>query len=252
MEGTGRGTTGIEHANFQNYVVTNICRYYFELLPVLKDRPNMKPWYTNHSKQIDKGISSKETDVVRVYDNGEFSESDDSTSEFVTTVNVPNKANTVTQSSSSSDCEVVQKRSSSTSNSKDNSDKLSPLQAKELKRNIFRSKDRQINVKKRRGKGATDIGLEDEDKEFMVEQRKLKMKFDLDRHNDLKKQHMDMMNLEKQKLDLQKQEMTIRMDNEKNKKTLSNIEIFKARLEFKRQDPNIDDEFLDQYFSLDK
>jgi hypothetical protein len=51
---------------------------------------------------------------------------------------------------------------------------------------------------------------------------------------------------------LQKLEMNIRMDNEKSKKTLSNIEIFKARLEFKKQDPNIDDEFLDKYFALDK
>jgi hypothetical protein len=114
------------------------------------------------------------------------------------------------------------------------------------------SKDRQINVKKRRGKGTTKIGLELDDKEFMIEQRQLKMKFDLDCDNNLKKQHMDMMNIEKQKLDLQKLEMNIRMDNEKSKKTLSNIEIFKARLEFKQEDPTINDKFLDQYFSLDK
>jgi hypothetical protein len=114
------------------------------------------------------------------------------------------------------------------------------------------SRDRQINAKKRRGKGTSEIGLENEDKEFMIEQRKLKMKFDLDRHNNLKRQHLDMMKIEKEKLDLQKLEMNIQMDNEKNKKTLSNTEIFKARLEFKRQDPSINDEFLDQYFLLDK
>jgi hypothetical protein len=169
----------------------------------------------------------------------------------VATVNVAKQSNTITQSSSSSDCELVEKSSSSTSKG-NGSDKLSPLQAKELKKNVFLSRSRQINPKKRRGKTPDTIGIEDEDKEFMVEQRKLKMKFDLDRHNDLKKQHIDLMRIEKEKLDLQKLEMNIRMDNEKSKKTLSNIEIFKARLEFKKQDPNIDDEFLDKYFALDK
>jgi Cu2+-containing amine oxidase len=149
------------------------------------------------------------------------------------------------------ECEVVERCSTSTSKD-NNSDKLSPLQAKELKRNVLMSKDRQINVKKRRGKATTKIRLEEGDKEFMIEQRKLKMKFDLDCHNDLKKQHMDMMNIKKQKLDLQKLEMNICMDNEKSKKTFSNIEIFKARLEFKQQDPTINNKFLDQYFSLDK
>jgi hypothetical protein len=109
MEGTGRGTKGVEHANFQNYVVTNVCRYYFELLPVLKDRPNMKPWYINHSKQVDKVVNSKELNVVKDFDVGELSESNDSTSDFITTVNVPNKGNTVTQTSSSLECEVVEK-----------------------------------------------------------------------------------------------------------------------------------------------
>jgi hypothetical protein len=169
----------------------------------------------------------------------------------VATVNVAKQSNTITQSSSSSDCELVERSSSSTSKG-NSSDKLSPLQAKELKKNVFLSRSRQINPKKRRGKTPDTIGIEDEDKEFMVEQRKLKMKFDLDRHNDLKKQHIDLMRIEKEKLDLQKLEMNIRMDNEKSKKTLSNIETFKARLEFKKQDPTIDDEFLDKYFALDK
>jgi hypothetical protein len=109
MEGTGRGTKGVEHANFQNYVVTNVCRYYFELLPVLKDRPNMKPWYTNHSKKMSKQVQSQKENVNQDFGVGDVSESEESTSDFVNTVNVPNNVNNVMQSSSSSDCEVLEK-----------------------------------------------------------------------------------------------------------------------------------------------
>ena len=44
---TGGGMDGIELITFQEWVTTNICKYYFELDAVLKDRPNVKPWYTN-------------------------------------------------------------------------------------------------------------------------------------------------------------------------------------------------------------
>jgi hypothetical protein len=247
MEGTGRGTKGVEHANFQNYVVTDICRYYFELLPVLKDRPNMKPWYTNHDSAFNRNTDEKEDGD----NDGLCSESEESTSsDHITIVNVTNESNNTSETTSTSESEVIEKSSSSSSN-QNKTDKLSPLQAKELKRNVFMSRDRQINPKKRRGKTGTTAGMDDEDKQFMVDQRKLKMKFDLDCHNDLKMQHLDMIKIEKEKLEIQKREMSIRIDNEKNKKTLSNIEIFKARLEFKKQDPTITDEFLDQYFSMD-
>ena len=47
MNYTGDGLEGIEFENFQDYIVNSICKYYFVLDPVLKDRPNVRPWITN-------------------------------------------------------------------------------------------------------------------------------------------------------------------------------------------------------------
>ena len=50
MNMTGNGLEGLEHSNFQEWVVNNICRYYFILDLVLKDRPKVTPWYTNEEE----------------------------------------------------------------------------------------------------------------------------------------------------------------------------------------------------------
>ena len=46
----GSGFEGLELSTFQDWVVKNVCRYYFELDPILKDRPNVTPWYTNEQE----------------------------------------------------------------------------------------------------------------------------------------------------------------------------------------------------------
>ena len=50
MKNTGSGLEGFHFANFQDYIVKNVCKYYFELDPVLKDRPNVYPWVTNEDE----------------------------------------------------------------------------------------------------------------------------------------------------------------------------------------------------------
>ena len=52
MNNTGDGLEGIEFTNFQDYIVNNICKYYFVLDPVLKDRPNVCPWCTNEDEVV--------------------------------------------------------------------------------------------------------------------------------------------------------------------------------------------------------
>ena len=47
LNATGSGLEGIEYTNFQEYVVNNICKYYYQLDPVLKNRPNVCCWHTN-------------------------------------------------------------------------------------------------------------------------------------------------------------------------------------------------------------
>jgi hypothetical protein len=47
MVGTGQGIDDVDKPTFQQYVVDTICKYYFELLPVLGNRPNIQPHFTN-------------------------------------------------------------------------------------------------------------------------------------------------------------------------------------------------------------
>jgi hypothetical protein len=46
---TGAGLEGIAFNKFQDYVYTKICKYYEQLDPVMKNRPNVYPVYTNSS-----------------------------------------------------------------------------------------------------------------------------------------------------------------------------------------------------------
>ena len=44
---TGGGMDGPELITYQEWVTKNVCKYYFELDDVLKNRPNVRPWFTN-------------------------------------------------------------------------------------------------------------------------------------------------------------------------------------------------------------
>jgi hypothetical protein len=295
MTTTGAGTVGAEHEKFQDYIIDNVCRYYFELLPIMKDRPNVLPWFTNHGQEkSDTSSDESEDDEESVFNSDVDSEPevmitkvnrtkkkskdntykksfastlehfnsieavDDSISLSSQSQKQASRNDTTTRvskdSTSRNSSKETSKRSSSSS-SKDRrkypSDSISPIQAKELKKNLFKERNNQINVKKRRGKAALSATAPDtNEREFFIEQRSIKMKFDLEVHNDLKVQHDEKMKLEKLKYEMQEKEMNMRLENEKNKKILSKVEIFKARMEFKKQEPNISDEFLDLHFPL--
>ncbi len=139
--------------------------------------------------------------------------------------------NSTVANKSASKNTVLTNSSVSSTTKINNPTKLSPLNAKQMKKNLFKERNNQINNKKRRGK--TQHTPENDEREFFVEQRNIKMKFELEKHNDLKIQHDEKMELEKKKYKMHEQEISIRLDNEKNKRILSKVEIFKARLEFK-------------------
>jgi hypothetical protein len=295
MTTTGAGTVGAEHLKFQDYIIDNVCRYYFELLPIMKDRPNVLPWFTNHGQEKSDSSSDEsddeeesvfnsdvdsEPEIIITKVNKTKKKSKDNTykKSFASTLENFNSIETVDdlmslssqsqkQTSKNDTTTRVSKDSTSRNSSKDKtkrnssssskdrrkypSDSISPVQAKELKKNMFKERNNQINVKKRRGKAALSATAPDtNERDFFIEQRSIKMKFDLEVHNDLKVQHHEKMKLEKLKYEMQEKEMNMRLENEKSKKILSKVEIFKARMEFKKQDPNISDEFLDQHFPL--
>jgi hypothetical protein len=53
LNNTGSGLTGLDLSTLQEYVVNNICKYYYVLDPVLRDRPNVRPVYTNDNEDDD-------------------------------------------------------------------------------------------------------------------------------------------------------------------------------------------------------
>jgi hypothetical protein len=53
MNTSGMGLTGTDKSTYQEHIVDNVCKYYFDLLPVLGDRPNIYPHYTNECGKCD-------------------------------------------------------------------------------------------------------------------------------------------------------------------------------------------------------
>ena len=86
---SGNGLKGLKNTTFQEYIVQDICKYYFILDPVLKDRPNIKPRYTNeeesseesknHQRQLNTILLSSDEDSVEG-----FSESRDDCNTHIT------------------------------------------------------------------------------------------------------------------------------------------------------------------------
>jgi hypothetical protein len=67
MANTGAGLEGLEYERFQDYIVHKVCRYYFELLPILQDRPNVTPWYTNFDDDLStESVTIEATTVDKV------------------------------------------------------------------------------------------------------------------------------------------------------------------------------------------
>ena len=62
MGQTGGGMDGPELITYQEWVTKNVCKYYFELDEVLKDRPNVSPWFTNEPVLDSVTIYSDEDD----------------------------------------------------------------------------------------------------------------------------------------------------------------------------------------------
>jgi hypothetical protein len=66
---TGSGLHGIAHSNYIDSVVDKHCRYYYILDPVLGQRPNVKPWFTNEDEDDDLDNYNKESLEQDEYDN---------------------------------------------------------------------------------------------------------------------------------------------------------------------------------------
>ena len=63
---TGGGMDGPELITYQEWVTKNVCKYYFELDDVLKNRPNVRPWFTNEKVMKPKDRVEKNSDNTHI------------------------------------------------------------------------------------------------------------------------------------------------------------------------------------------
>jgi hypothetical protein len=68
---SGGGLDTLQQNSFKEFITNNICKYYYEIDSVLKDRPNVRPWYTNKDR------------CIEIDDSNDSSDSDDSIESFV-------------------------------------------------------------------------------------------------------------------------------------------------------------------------
>ena len=61
MNRSGNGLGGFGFTSFQEYIVRNVCKYYFALDPILKDRSNIRAWFTNEDEENGNTTKSTET-----------------------------------------------------------------------------------------------------------------------------------------------------------------------------------------------
>ena len=302
INNTGNGVHGFEKDNtFQEYIIRNVCKYYFELDPVLRDRPNVYPHYTNEDEKVKKYnghiptpkekatifLTSDDDDSIEnndielfANDTTDDDDDDDECVEYTTekernsintnllsnsklsvsTINTE-KNNDISISSPSS----LENNFSSSSNTDDtnpkrqcvrNSDKLTPLQAKKNQKLMKKKKKKsiasRINVDLKKSLGTR---FDDDDRELLKNNRKEKMDFEMERHNDLKNIESEKLKLEKERLNMERDNMrmkqsyiTAQTNLEKNKIILLKMEMFKERQRIKKENSTITEEDLDNLF----
>ena len=182
MSQTGVGMDGIELSTYQQWVTNNVCKYYFELDSVLRDRPNVRPWATNEKimrpnnniqktadnmhidySVLDDDIDSvpdddhnnrdsqycvidEEREVVQTTrDNDEYDEYDGSLSEDTNNTSIDTTFN--------SSCDEYPSSSTMSGNKKKNEisqyrgRQLLPSEAKGIQRNLLKKKEKKHSSK---------------------------------------------------------------------------------------------------------
>ena len=284
MNNTGAGLDGFEFSSFQEYIVKQVCRFYFVLDPVLKDRPNVYPWATNESDRL---TSTTEHDIAV---STILLSSDDDSIESMIPPEVPLTKKTINTSpveidlvlDDSDDDEyesasnLSAKTTSSLSNTDssksvrinnnrkdppqtDNKNKMTPLEAKNKQKQLLSKRKRTILKKNGKGKNTILASLDQEEKDIMAKNRNVKMNFEMQRHNDMKTLESEKIALDKARfemerdnMELKKEHISVQTNLEKSKIILLRLEMFKKRQEIKKEYSEVTDEFLNEHFPYPK
>jgi hypothetical protein len=85
MNTSGMGLTETDKSTYQEHIVNDVCKYYFDLLPVLGDRPNIYPHYTNESVRKD--------NIVETFDNQSDDDNESLFDEYGNRITTSSKVN---------------------------------------------------------------------------------------------------------------------------------------------------------------
>ena len=238
MSNTGAGLEGIKYSTFQEYIVKDVCKYYFDLDPVLKNRPNVSPWYVGESKKRSKEQKEKEkqneiclssdddsdesftfgtnesrhdletpvadSDIQK--DRRSNFEYESSTSMISTTTSSSNKNSPSPMNICSDDSKSISNKAKSVGKVK-----MSPIDAKKKQKKLIKKK-RSIVNKTLKGKGANYIRLDEDEQALILETRTMKMKFEVDKHNDMKQIEAKKLKIAEEKLLMEKRSIQMRQD----------------------------------------
>ena len=58
---TGSGIQGLAYTTFQELIVNTVCKYYYQLDPILKNRPNVYAWHTNDKARKNRMVETNGT-----------------------------------------------------------------------------------------------------------------------------------------------------------------------------------------------
>jgi hypothetical protein len=296
-----------EFRSFHDSVLKKHCRWYHELYPVFHDRPNVNAAYTNEDENDDSSSvgleddeslvstsnsNSSDVEVVNFNNNVSNNESGKESTATNDNNNDFNLMNNMERHDTS-----LQKSNEHTSSKNDEASgndesvqivpvspvpitptnvespkkkaRLTPSQAKHIQKGLISNKKKQVRGKGRKGTGVFWNSKEEEEREVLMECRRTKMKFEQERHEDIKKIEHDKLqdlnkreakklSLDEERLKLESKAIEMKMkresvlySQERKNLMLLNMKIFKERQQMKKDDPTLTDEYLDKYFKLD-
>ena len=280
MNRTGNGLEGFQYTSFQEYIVKNVCRYYFELEPILKDdRPNVTPWYTNEDDSDEIEEDEEETEnnnrnstvflssdddsassltncsiktrdiesneetsehgtiqttktsrlrerIMAKYDDEYSSDSDHTLSTTNNTSHVSNMSDD--NSSSNLGSPKLKKKDKMTKspkrkNTKSQKSTYTPVQVKKMQKTLLaKNKKKKSIVKKNGGSSSTsNVSLDHDERDLLIETRNSKMTFEKEKHMDMKRFENEKMNIERERLRMEKDTILLK---HKHMMTQDNLE----------------------------
>jgi hypothetical protein len=283
MNNTGDGLEGIEYSNFQEYIVNNVCKYYFLLDPVLKNRPNVRPWVTNESPMVDTSLLSSSDDESMISDSS-IEEKDDnhkSNEEMLDAMINQNSTDdeykysgsTVVYKSDTTSNKYLSSTSNTTdsnTNARDDSSLSSKVTHKVVtpKRNTKKAvpkkvvakvkmspiearkklKSRKKTIAKKKNGSSSGTNLDNDERDMIIETRERKIKLETDKLNYMKSVESEKLRIDNERLKMEMQGMKVKDKQEQGILILQRFNIFKQRQEIKRQYPDMTDEYLEQTF----